>query len=66
MDCVVSGQIPSEAVVAKTSGLLFERRLIVTALKVEEKCPVTNERLTLEDLIDVKGKAELVAYSFIA
>jgi hypothetical protein len=42
-------------VVSKTNGLIFEKTLIVKALKVEEKCPVTNAPLREDDLINIQG-----------
>jgi pre-mRNA-processing factor 19 len=48
---LVSGEIPQEPVVAKTTGLLFEKRLILKSLKEEKKCPVTRTDLTEDDLL---------------
>lgn len=52
---IVSGVVPKEPVVAKTSGLVFEKSLVEKVLKVEEKCPVTGAPLRSEDLIVVQG-----------
>ena len=52
--CALSGVVPSVPVVARTSGLLFERRLIEAALASGgPRCPVTGGPLTAEDLIAV-------------
>lgn len=60
--CSVSGVVPKEAVVAKTTGLVFEKGLIERALKVEEKCPVTGGPLKLDDLIAIQGKCQLCSH----
>ena len=43
---------------SKTSGLLFEKRLIEKSIKDQGKCPVTGEALSVEDLLQVQGKFE--------
>jgi hypothetical protein len=52
----VSGEIPSEPVVSKVNGLLYEKRLITNFIGVSGKCPVSNVELSEEDLIAVHGK----------
>jgi pre-mRNA-processing factor 19 len=47
----VSGAVPEEPVVAKPSGLLFERRLIEKVLAETGRCPVTDAPLSAEDLL---------------
>ncbi|XP_074579819.1 pre-mRNA-processing factor 19-like [Curcuma longa] len=54
MICAISGEVPEEPVVAKRSGLLFERRLIEHHVANHGKCPVTNEELSMDDLVPVK------------
>lgn len=44
-----------EPVVSKKSGLLFERSLIEKYIQEEGKCPVTQQELSHEDLIVLKG-----------
>lgn len=52
---LVSGTAPEEPVVSKY-GHTYERRLIEKYLETNgNKCPVTNEPLSREDLIVVKG-----------
>jgi hypothetical protein len=53
--CIVSGEVPQEPVVSKTSGLLFEKRLIEKYLKEHGKCPVTGVDMVVEDLLSVQG-----------
>jgi len=55
MFCAISGEVPSEPVVSKTSGHLFEKRLIEKFLESEDKCPVTGEPLTKEDLVSLQA-----------
>ncbi|KAG6514325.1 hypothetical protein ZIOFF_024678 [Zingiber officinale] len=54
MICTISGEVPEEPVVSKRSGLLFERRLIEHHIANHGKCPVTNEELSMDDLVAVK------------
>jgi len=55
MFCAISGETPENPVLYKKSGHIFERRLIEKHLKTHEnKCPITGEELTEEDLIPVK------------
>lgn len=54
MICSISGEVPEEPVVSKTSGLLFEKRLIEAHIKDNGKCPVTGEPLTMADIVAVK------------
>lgn len=58
----VSGVIPKEPVVAKTSGLVFEKSLVEKVLKVEEKCPVTGAPLRTDDLIVIQGNTRILIY----
>lgn len=53
MYCCISGQVPTEPVVAKTSGCLFERRLVEKFISENGRCPKTGEPLSKEDLISV-------------
>ncbi len=52
---LVSGNTPDEPVVSKLSGHVFEKRLIEKWLEEKNTCPVTNQTLTKEDLIEIKG-----------
>ncbi|KZV34021.1 pre-mRNA-processing factor 19 [Dorcoceras hygrometricum] len=54
MNCSISGEVPEEPVVAKNSGLLFEKRLIERHILDYGKCPITGESLTMEDVVPIK------------
>ncbi|XP_076959781.1 pre-mRNA-processing factor 19-like isoform X1 [Bidens hawaiensis] len=54
MNCSISGEVPEEPVVSKSSGLLFEKRLIERHILDYGKCPVTGEALTMDDLVPIK------------
>lgn len=51
MFCSISGEVPTEPVVSKVTGHLFEKKLIEKYLASEDKCPVTGEELTTDDLM---------------
>ncbi|KAM7257812.1 hypothetical protein ACFE04_013553 [Oxalis oulophora] len=51
----LSGEVPEEPVVVKTSGLLFEKRLIEQQIMDYGKCPVTGETLTMDDIVPIKA-----------
>jgi pre-mRNA-processing factor 19 len=55
MFCCISGQVPTEPVVSKTSGCLFERRLIEKFVSENGRCPKTGEPLTKDDLLSVSA-----------
>ena len=54
MLCTISGTPVEEAVVSRKSGNIFEKRTIMKIVEEKGKCPVTNEDLTVDDLIEVK------------
>ncbi|PON38165.1 WD repeat containing protein [Parasponia andersonii] len=54
MNCAISGEVPEEPVVSKTSGLLFEKRLIERHISDYGKCPITGEALTIDDIVPIK------------
>ncbi|XP_048334064.1 pre-mRNA-processing factor 19 [Ziziphus jujuba] len=54
MNCAISGEVPEEPVVSRTSGLLFEKRLIERHISDYGKCPITGEPLTMDDVIPIK------------
>ncbi|KAK4405958.1 Pre-processing factor 19 [Sesamum angolense] len=54
MNCSISGEVPEEPVVSKSSGLLFEKRLIERHISDYGKCPITGEPLTMDDIVPVK------------
>lgn len=53
MFCCISNQVPTEPVVARQSGCLFERRLIEKYIADNGRCPKTGEPLRKEDLVAV-------------
>ncbi|CAK8570585.1 unnamed protein product [Lathyrus sativus] len=53
MNCSISGEVPEEPVVSKSSGLLFEKRLIERHIQDYGKCPVTGEPLTMDDIVSI-------------
>lgn len=62
--CAFSGVTPEEPVVSP-SGFLFEKRLIVKALQNSSECPITGEKLSVEDLRPIQSKTS-VAYLLCA
>jgi len=56
LHCAISGHTPQEPVVSRTTGHIFERRLIEKHLQTDGKCPITGGELSPEDLIPVNTK----------
>ncbi|KAJ8763929.1 hypothetical protein K2173_003711 [Erythroxylum novogranatense] len=54
MHCSISGEVPEEPVFSKSSGLVYEKRLIHRHISDYGKCPITGEPLTLDDIIPLK------------
>lgn len=54
LTCALSGETPQEAVVSRKTGHIFEKRLILQHLSASEKCPVTDQELSTEDLVEVQ------------
>ncbi|KAK0609749.1 Diaminopimelate epimerase-like protein [Bombardia bombarda] len=54
MLCALSGEIPTEPVVSRKTGVVFEKRLILKHIQETGKEPGTDEELDPEDLLDVK------------
>lgn len=52
--CAISGQVPEEPVINSKTGHLFERKLVEKFVKETGKCPVTNESMSLDDLVPIK------------
>lgn len=55
MFCSISGTVPEQPVVSSKSGHLFEKRLIEKYVRETGKCPITQEALTLDDLLPLKS-----------
>jgi len=54
MFCAISGEAPEEPVVSTKSGHIFEKRVILKWLESNNKDPVSDGVLTLDDLIPLK------------
>lgn len=54
LSCSLSGIVPEEPVISIKSGHVFEKRMIMKALSVNPTCPVTDQPLTPEDLVNVQ------------
>ena len=54
LSCTIGGHVPDVPVVSIKSGHVFEKRLILKHLNHEEKCPVTLQDLTPNDLVEIK------------
>jgi pre-mRNA-processing factor 19 len=55
MQCVISGQSPTDPVISRKSGYLFERRLVEKCILENGLCPVSGEPLSVDDLIPVQS-----------
>jgi pre-mRNA-processing factor 19 len=55
MFCSISGTVPEDPVISKKSGHLFEKRLIEKYIQETGKCPITQESLSLEELLPVQN-----------
>jgi len=54
MLCALSGQTPKDPVVSVKSGHLYEKSLVTKYIEINGKDPITDEELTIEDLISIK------------
>ena len=52
---VVSGEVPQDPVVSKTTGHVYERRMIEKEIARTGQCPLTGTDISADDLISVKG-----------
>eukprot|EP01138_Halocafeteria_seosinensis_P007972 gb/GECG01008145.1/.p1 GENE.gb/GECG01008145.1/~~gb/GECG01008145.1/.p1 ORF type:complete len:498 (+),score=68.19 gb/GECG01008145.1/:1-1494(+) len=55
MFCSISGEVPQDPVLCSKSGHIYERRLIEKHIDETGTDPVTNEEVSLQDLIAVKS-----------
>lgn len=55
--CSISHQSPIKPVVARTTGLIFERSVVEKYIELNETCPITHTPLTLSDLTPISGKS---------
>jgi pre-mRNA-processing factor 19 len=64
MFCNISGEVPQEPVISKTSGHVFERRLIEKSLEASKGvCPVTGNELSVSDLLPASHSVGILATS---
>lgn len=54
MHCGISGEVCEEPVLAKPSGVIYEKRVIMKYLETEGKDPTSGEDLTADDLVPIK------------
>ncbi|GMK58826.1 hypothetical protein CspeluHIS016_0602680 [Cutaneotrichosporon spelunceum] len=54
--CAISGSPPTNPVVSKTSGTVYEKALIERYIEENGTDPISGEALTLDDLVEVKAK----------
>lgn len=52
--CAISGVVPEEPVVSSKTGHIYEKRIITKWIETTGSCPITHEKLTINDLIDIK------------
>lgn len=61
MHYTVSGEVPEVPVLSPKSGSIFEKRLIVQYILDNQKDPINNEPLEVDELIEVKTPQEVIA-----
>ncbi|KAH9487050.1 Pre-mRNA-processing factor 19 [Psilocybe cubensis] len=61
MFCAISGEPPQTPVISKTSGHLYEKRLITKYINENGTDPITGEKLEEADLIEVKASPNSAA-----
>ncbi|KAL8694472.1 MAG: hypothetical protein Q9218_000885 [Villophora microphyllina] len=54
MLCAISGEAPQVPVASRTSGNVFEKRLIEAYIAENGRDPVTNEELSTDDLVELQ------------
>lgn len=63
MLCGICNRVPTDPVVSRTTGYLFERRLIEQCIAETARCPVTGEPLSIDDLLAVRPSPASVSPS---
>lgn len=53
--CAVSGEVPQEPYVSRTTGHLYEKRLIEKYVEENRTCPVTGKDASIDDFIPLQG-----------
>lgn len=51
----MSGEVPEQPAVNKKTGQVFEKRLLQKHIENGGKCPMTNEPIEEDDIIELKG-----------
>lgn len=54
LTCSISGEACEEPVVSVKTGHVFEKRVIVKHIDTAGKCPVTDQDMTMNDIIDLQ------------
>lgn len=55
MLCSLTGTVAKEPVVSSKSGHVYEKKLVAKVIKDTGVCPITNEPLSMEDLIEIQN-----------
>ena len=55
MFCTISQEICEQPVISKKTGHIYEKSLLEKHLKITGKCPVTEDDMTMDDVVEVKG-----------
>ena len=55
MFCTISNEVCQHPVISKKTGHIYERSLLEKHLNVTGKCPVTEDNMTMDDIIEVQG-----------
>ena len=54
MLCSITGTVAKEPVVSIKSGHVYEKKLVAKVIKDTGLCPITNEPLSMDDILDIK------------
>ena len=54
MLCSITGTVAKEPVVSIKSGHVYEKKLVAKVIKDTGLCPITNEPLSMDDIVDIK------------
>jgi|EP00927_Polykrikos_kofoidii_P067037 pre-mRNA-processing factor 19 len=52
--CSISGIAPEEPAFSPKTGHVYEKRLIIKQIEITGKCPVTQEAISKDDIVDMK------------
>jgi hypothetical protein len=53
--CALTGQLIKEGAVSKKTGHVYEKSAIIKHLSSFPYCPMTNQAMSLDDLVFVQG-----------